>query len=77
MEDKIKKMYIIDCLSIIFLAVILWMILSVAMLNISRILENQTLRMIILAIGTLVGALSTASCAAVIIHLKKNQKNLY
>nr|WP_312576406.1 hypothetical protein [Sedimentibacter sp.] len=72
-----KRMYTMDCLAIILITVILWTILIVTMLNISRIVEDQTLKAIIFIIGTLVGAFATASCTAVILHLKKNRKSLY
>ncbi|MFA9423300.1 MAG: hypothetical protein ACERLG_06965 [Sedimentibacter sp.] len=77
MENQIKKMYTTDCVAIISIMAILWTILTIVMFNISGIVENQNLRMIIFAIGILVGAFATASSVAVIIHLKKNQNNLY
>lgn len=77
MESQIKKMYTTDCLAIILSTVVLWTILTVTMLNISGIVESPTLRIIILTIGIFLGSIATASCTAVIIHLKKNQKKLY
>lgn len=77
MESQIKKMYTTDCLAIILSTVVLWTILTVTMLNISGIVESPTLRIIIFTIGIFLGSIATASCTAVIIHLKKNQKKLY
>lgn len=77
MENQIKKMYTLDCFGIIIFTIVLWIILTVIMLNISEILENPTIRIIIYTIGIFLGSIATASCTAVIIHLKKNQKKLY
>ncbi|MDF2676195.1 MAG: hypothetical protein K0Q97_488 [Bacillota bacterium] len=77
MENQIKKMYTVDCFGIIAFIIVLWIILTVIMLNISEILESSAIRIIIYTIGIFLGAIATASCTAVIIHLKKNQKKLY
>ncbi len=77
MENQIKKMYSKDIAAIIFILIILWIILSVVMININYSVSDSFLRTVIISIGILVGLFSTASSIAVIIHLKKNQKILY
>ena len=77
MESQIKKKCSMDCAAIISAMIILWIVLIIVMLNINGAVPNQTLRTIIFIIGILVGTFATASCIAVIIHLKKNQKDLY
>lgn len=77
MENQIKKMCSKDIVAIIFILIILWTILSIVMVNINYAVTNVFLRTAIISIGILVGMFASASSIAVIVHLKKNQNNLY
>ena len=72
-----KKKYLMDWVAIVFAMIVLWAVLILVMLNIGDTTPNQTLKVMIFAIGILAGIFATASSFAVLIHLKKNKKDLY
>jgi len=77
MESQMKKKYLMDEAAIIFAMIVLWTVLIFVMINIGNITPNQSLKMMIFAIGILVGIFATAASMAVLIHLKKNKRILY
>ncbi len=66
-----------DCTIIISILAVLWLILCFVMIQVSDIVSGHAVRIGILATGLLVAAFATASSTAVLIHLRKNRRELY
>ena len=77
MERKINKLLFHDCATIISILVLLWLILCFVMVQVSSIAPNHSIKAGIIIAGLLAGTFSTASSAAVFIHLRMNRKELY
>lgn len=77
MESKINVLFFKDCAVVFMTMVILWVILSFVMIQVSCITPNIMIKTVILCAGIIAGIFSTASSLAVVIHLKRNQKELY
>lgn len=76
-ENQVNKKCLKDCVSILFVLIAMWTVLTIVILNIRDLVESNTLRIIISTTGIIVGAFATASSLAVINHLRKNRNNLY
>ncbi len=77
MEKKIRKLLFSDCVIIVSILVVLWLILCFVMAQVSAITPNHSIKTGIMSAGLLAGAFSTAASIAVLIHLRTNQKELY
>jgi FtsH-binding integral membrane protein len=77
MENKIKKMYYQDITTVICILTALWAVLIYAITQVITIAPDHTTAMVIAAIGIVTGSFATASCIAVLVHLKKNKNKLY
>jgi cell division protein FtsW (lipid II flippase) len=77
MENKIKKMYHQDDATVICVLIALWAVLIYAIIQIATIAPDHMTAVVIAAIGIAAGSFATASCIAVLVHLKKNKNKLY
>jgi len=77
MENKIQKMYLIDCITIIGFMVALWIIVCGVILQVLPLSSNSTIKMVIALTGTVVVLSSTAALIAVLNHLKNKKIELY
>lgn len=77
MESKIKKMYMGDSLAIGFAMLALWLFLIYIIPEVWGIADQQLMKMTIAFAGVTLGAFASSSSLAVLVHLKKNQKELY
>lgn len=76
-ENQVNKKCLKDCVTIIFVLIIMWTVLATVMFNIRHIVESNTFRTAITITGILVGGFATSSSLAVINHLRKNKSHLY
>jgi 4-hydroxy-L-threonine phosphate dehydrogenase PdxA len=77
MESKIKRMYHQDNVIVICMLVALWAVLIFTITQVVRISPDHATGIMIAAIGIVTGSFATASCIAVLVHLKKNKNKLY
>ena len=77
MESKIKKMYLGDSLAIILAMLTLWLFLIYIIPEVLGIAPQHMMKMTIAIVGVALGAFASSSSLAVLVHLKKNQKELY
>lgn len=77
MESKINKMYHQDYAAIVFITIVLWSTLIFVITKVIKIAPNYSTYIAIISMGIGVGTFATASCIAVLIHLKKNKEKLY
>ncbi len=77
MENKIKKLYLQDCIIVLIFMIVLWSILVYVLSKVVLIAPGTTVKMFVIFIGIMAGTFATAAMVAVLVHLKKNQKQLY
>lgn len=76
-ENGVNKKCLKDCISIVFVLIIMWIVLTIVIFSIIDLVGSSNLRIIIPTIGILVGAFATSSSVAVINHLRKSKDQLY
>lgn len=76
-ENGVNKRCLKDCVSIILVVIIMWIVLTIVIFNIIDLVGSSNLRIIIPTIGILAGAFATSSSLAVINHLRKSKNLLY
>jgi len=77
MENKIKKMYHQDNATVICMLIALWAVMIYTITQVVRIAPDHATCIVITVIGIVAGLFATASCIAVLAHLKKNKIKLY
>lgn len=77
MNSKMKRMFYQDNATVLFILIALWTVLIYTFTHIRGIVPNAETGYLIEGIGIGTGSFATASCIAVLVHLKKNQMKLY
>ena len=77
MEDRIKKMYVMDCITIVGFMAALWVVVWGVLFQVLPIVGNMTERVVIVSAGIGATLFSTAALSAVLIHLKNKKGELY
>ena len=77
MSKKMKKMYMQDSLTIIAFAGLFLMFLMLVLSKVYVIAPDATTKSVVIFAGALICAFAVASSIAVIVHIKKNHKNVY
>jgi NADH:ubiquinone oxidoreductase subunit K len=77
MESKIKRMYNQDNATVICMLIALWAVMIYVITQVTSISPDHSTGIAIAAIGIAAGSFATASCIAVLVHLKKNKTKLY
>ena len=77
MERKIKRMFRQDKATVVFILIALWAVLIYVISQVMGIVPDRGTGILIAGIGIAAGSFATASCIAVLVHLKKNKTRLY
>lgn len=77
MSKKMKKMYMQDSLTILAFAGLFLMFLMLVMSKVYVIAPDAATKSVVIFAGALISAFAVASSIAVIVHIKKNHKNVY
>lgn len=77
MESKIKKKYFQDGMVVFVFTAILWILQLYMISVVAGIAQDQVAKTVIILAGIVAAAFVTASSAAVLVHLKKNQTKIY
>ena len=77
MENKIKKKYLQDCMVVFVFTAILWILQLYMISTVAGTTQDHLAKTVIILAGIIAAAFVTASSAAVLVHLKKNQTKIY
>lgn len=77
MSKKMRKMYMQDYITILVFVSLFLMFLVLVMSQVYMIAPDNTTKTVIILAGILISAFSIASSIAVIVHIKRNHKNIY
>lgn len=77
MEKKIQKLYSTDCVTMIVFLAIFWLLLIYITINVIALVSEPAVKGVVIAAAGLIAAFGTASSIAVLIHLRKNQRQIY
>lgn len=77
MERKIKTKYFQDCMVVFIFTAVLWILQLYMISVVAGIMQDRIAQTVIILAGIVAAAFVTASSAAVLIHLKKNQTRIY
>lgn len=77
MEKKIQKLYSTDCITMIVFLALFCLLLVYITFNVLTLAPDHAVRGVIIAAAALIIAFGTASSMAVLIHLRKNQRQIY
>lgn len=77
MENKIKKLYLLDLIAVIFFLAFLWITLISVLISVIGIVNTLEAKYIILIIGLLTGLYASSTLLALITHLTGNKNDLY
>ncbi|SCZ81013.1 hypothetical protein [Acidaminobacter hydrogenoformans] len=77
MEKKIQKLYSTDCVTMMLFLAIFWLLLIYIAFNVIAIVSDPAVKGVIIVAAALIAAFGTASSIAVLVHLRKNQRQIY
>lgn len=77
MEKKIQKLYTTDCVTMMLFLAIFWLLLIYIAFNVIALASEPAVKGVIIAAAALIAAFGTASSIAVLVHLRKNQRQIY
>lgn len=77
MQNKIRRLYLTDCFTVMLFLVLFWAIIVFVAFNVVTLTITTLIRSIIISTTALIIAFGTSSSLAVLAHLKKNQQEVY
>lgn len=77
MQHKILKMYRTDCATMLVFLATFWALLLFTAFQVVPLAPTSSAKVIILAVVTLVAVFGSSSSIAVLVHLTKNQRQIY
>ena len=77
MEKKIQQLYSTDWITMIVFLALFCLLLVYITFNVLTLAPDHAVRGVIIAAAALIIAFGTASSVAVLIHLRKNQRQIY
>lgn len=77
MQNKILKMYRTDCATMLVFLASFWALLLFTAFQVLPLAPSASAKSIILAVAALVAVFGSSSSIAVLIHLTKNQRQIY
>jgi hypothetical protein len=77
MEKKIRRLYAGDCCLVVSSIFFMWLVLAFIMSMIYSVVAGVDMRLLIVVVGLLTGIYGTAALVAVLVHLKRQQIEIY
>ncbi len=77
MEKKIQKLYTTDCVTMMIFLASFCLLLVYITFNVLALTSEPAVKGVVIAAAVLIVAFGMASSIAVLIHLRKNQRQIY
>lgn len=77
MEKKIQKLYATDCVTMMIFLASFCLLLVYITFNVLALTSEPAVKGVVIAAAVLIVAFGMASSIAVLIHLRKNQRQIY